>query len=167
MRLTIPIEAARINRELGNDFTFQGGGVVWYTLQVSGQKAGVFRGTSMLTTICQIIIALGIFNVWLIRANQPTAYRGGAARTLKEEFETYGLPLWFMEVVRFLKLSCATLLLVGVFYPTLTFYGAVGMAVLMLGAVAMHAKVKDEIKKTAPAAAMLLLSLLVALGVPS
>jgi hypothetical protein len=31
----------------------------------------------------------------------------------------------------------------------------------------MHAKVKDEIKKTAPAAAMLLLSLLVALGVPS
>jgi len=121
----------------------------------------------MVTTICQIVIALGIFNVWLVRANKATAYRGGSARSLKEEFETYGLPLWFMEVVRVLKLSCATLLLAGVLFPAVTFYGAIGMAGLMLGAVAMHAKVKDDLKKTAPAAAMLLLSLVVAFGVPS
>lgn len=116
----------------------------------------------MIVALSQLIIAFGIFNVWLVRADKPTAYRGGAARTLREEFAVYGLPGWFMELVRVLKLTCATLLLAGIWMPSLTLYGAVGMAVLMAGAVAMHAKVKDALSKTVPAGALLLLSVVVA-----
>ena len=43
-------------------------------------------------TLLQIIVGLGLLNVWLIRAGSATDYRGGEATTLKEEFQAYGLP---------------------------------------------------------------------------
>ena len=119
----------------------------------------------MIIVICQLIIALGIYNVWILRFNKATAFRGGAAKTMPEEFQAYGLPLWFMKVVMVLKLTCATLVLAGIWMPGLAQLGAIGMVVLMTGAVLMHAKVKDEIKKSLPALAMLLLSVIVAINV--
>ena len=44
-------------------------------------------------SIAQLIIALGILNVWLLRFNKATIYRGGSAKNMKEEFATYGLPM--------------------------------------------------------------------------
>ena len=41
--------------------------------------------------ILQLIAALGIFNVWLLRASKSTPYRGRDASNLKEEFFAYGL----------------------------------------------------------------------------
>jgi hypothetical protein len=114
--------------------------------------------------VLQIIVALGIYNVWLLRYGKATGYRGGTARSLKEEFEVYGLPGWFMWVVGALKLLFATLLLVGIWVPAVTRPAAAGMAVLMLGAVAMHIKVKDPVKRALPASVMLVLSLIVALA---
>ncbi|MEM6392137.1 MAG: DoxX family protein [Planctomycetota bacterium] len=112
--------------------------------------------------LAQIIIALGIFNVWFLRFNKPTAYRGGSAQNLREEFAAYGLPSWFMYTIGFLKVSLAVLLLVGIALPTLVLPAALGMAALMAGAIAMHLKVKDPPKRAAPATAMLALSLLAA-----
>jgi hypothetical protein len=117
-----------------------------------------------LVTVLQVIIALGIYNVWLLRYGKATGYRGGTARSLKEEFEVYGLPGWFMWVAGGLKLLFATLLVVGIWVPVLTRPAAAGMALLMLGAVAMHVKVKDPVKRALPASAMLLMSLIVALA---
>jgi uncharacterized membrane protein YphA (DoxX/SURF4 family) len=111
--------------------------------------------------IIQVVIALGIYNVWLVRRGKVTAWRGGPARSLKEEFEVYGLPGWFMGVVGALKLLFATLLIVGIWYPAVTVPAAIGMAVLMLGAVAMHVKVKDPVKRSLPALTMLAMSLFV------
>ncbi|HEY5764475.1 MAG TPA: hypothetical protein VIS30_00470 [Candidatus Deferrimicrobiaceae bacterium] len=34
----------------------------------------------------RIVIALGLLNVWLLRAGKPTDWRGGDARNMKEEF---------------------------------------------------------------------------------
>jgi hypothetical protein len=34
---------------------------------------------NMLVQICQIIVAFGLLNVWLLRLNKPTADRGGKA----------------------------------------------------------------------------------------
>ena len=62
-------------------------------------------------TIIQIIIALGIFNVWILRNGKPTGWRGGNAQNMKEEFSVYGLPGWFVWVVGFLKLLFAILLI--------------------------------------------------------
>ena len=112
--------------------------------------------------IIQIIVALGIFNVWVLRYGKPTSWRGGDAKNMLEEFEVYGLPVWFMGVIGILKLLCATLLIAGVWFPVLTRPAALGLAVLMLGAVAMHIKVKDPLKRSLPAFSVLVLSLFVA-----
>lgn len=112
--------------------------------------------------ISQLIIAIGIYNVWFLRTNRATAWRGGDARTMEEEFHTYGLSTFFMKVIRVVKVTMATLLIVGIWYPPFTTIGASIMAALMLAAVLMHMKVRDPVKKSLPAASLLLLSLLVA-----
>jgi uncharacterized membrane protein YphA (DoxX/SURF4 family) len=112
--------------------------------------------------VIQVIIALGIFNVWLLRFGKPTGWRGGSAQNMKEEFQTYGLPEGFVWVIGFVKLLLAVLLVAGIWFPAVTQPAAIGMAVLMLGAVVMHVKVKDPPKKSLPAFTMLVLSLVVA-----
>jgi uncharacterized membrane protein YphA (DoxX/SURF4 family) len=114
--------------------------------------------------IAQLIVALGILNVWLLRSNKATDYRGGTAKNMKEEFATYGLPLWFMYVVGGLKILFALSLLVGFWLPGVIRPAAIGMAILMLGAVAMHIKVGDPLRKAAPALTVLALSLIVAIS---
>ncbi len=114
--------------------------------------------------VSQLVIAFGIYNVWLVRSNKATGYRGGEAKTLEEEFHVYGLSTEFMKIVKILKLSCATLLLLGIWYPILACLGAIGMGGLMLAAVAMHLKVRDPIKKALPAVSLLVLSLVVAIS---
>lgn len=117
----------------------------------------------ILTTTIQIVIPLGIINVWLLRAGQSTTYRGRDAANLKEEFGAYGLPEWMFYTVGALKLSAAAMLLLGFLLPMLVLPGAAIMAVLMLGAVAMHAKVCDPPIRYLPAGLMLVMSLIVAL----
>ena len=112
--------------------------------------------------VCQLVIAFGIYNVWLLRANKATEYRGGGAKNMEDEFHVYGLSTGCMKVVKMFKLSFATLLLLGVLYRPLACVGAVGMGGLMLAAVIMHAKVHDPITKTLPALSLLALSLVVA-----
>lgn len=114
-------------------------------------------------SILQVVIALGIFNVWVLRFGQETPWRGGGAKTLKEEFRAYGLPFWFMGVVGLLKLGLAGLLVAGIWVPALTRPAAFGMALMMLGAVVMHLKINDPLRKALPALTMLILSLVVAL----
>jgi hypothetical protein len=106
----------------------------------------------------QVIIAITIFNVWIIRFGNPTRWRGGASKNMEEEFEAYGLPSWFMTVIRFLKLTLAALLIVGIFMPVLIKPAATFMAILMLGAIAMHIKLNDPIIKSFPAFSLLVLS---------
>lgn len=108
----------------------------------------------------QLIIAVSIFNVWIIRFGKPTSWRGGSAKSMKEEFEAYGLPEWFMKLIGFLKLTLAALLIAGIFVPDLIKPSAIGMAILMLGAIVMHIKVKDSLVKSFPAFSFLVLSLI-------
>ena len=115
-----------------------------------------------LAIVIQVVIALGIFNVWIVRFGKPTEWRGGAAGNMKEEFQTYGLPGWMVQVVGIFKLTFAACLIAGIWFPVLTRPAAIGLAVLMLGAVAMHVKVKDPMKKSLPALTMLVLSVIVA-----
>ena len=39
-----------------------------------------------LSSILQVIVGLGLLNVWLVRARSATAYRGGDSEDLKAEF---------------------------------------------------------------------------------
>jgi hypothetical protein len=114
--------------------------------------------------LLQILIAFGLINVWLVRSGRKTEYRGGQAQNMKEEFSVYGLPIWFMYVVGFLKILIAIVMLVSMFVPQLMQTAAslalVTLIILMLGAVSMHIKVRDSLMKTVPAIVMLVMALL-------
>jgi uncharacterized membrane protein YphA (DoxX/SURF4 family) len=111
-----------------------------------------------LAGLLQLIVGLGLLNVWLVRARSATSYRGGAARTLQEEFAAYGLPGFVFYLVGMLKVGAAIALIAGVWIE-LPVQAAAGLvAVLMIGALAMHLKVGDPPMKSLPAAAMLALS---------
>ena len=110
----------------------------------------------------QITIALSIYNVWFFRFNKPTRYRGKNAETMKDEFTSYGLPDYFVWLIGFLKVTLATLLLIGIYINSFVFPASVGMAILMVGAIVMHIKVKDDTIKSLPATIFLILSLSVA-----
>ena len=117
-----------------------------------------------IVVICQIVAALGLLNVWLLRANQATPYRGGEARSMREEFQAYGLPAWFTWVIGALKIGVAVSLIAGLWFPALVLPAALLLSILMLGALAMHVKVHDPLKKSLPALGMLTLSLIIVWG---
>lgn len=108
--------------------------------------------------VLQIIVSLGLLNVWLLRRSSATAYRGGDAKTLKDEFATYGLPAPMFYIVGGLKITCGVLLLVGLVYEPVVLPAAAVVAVLMAGAVAVHVKVGDPVSKFVPATLMLAMS---------
>ena len=112
----------------------------------------------------QVAAALGLLNVWLLRFHQRTGYRGGDAGSMIEEFAAYGLPAWFAHVVGSLKIGAALALLVGIWLPGVVFPAAALISVLMLGALSMHARVHDPLKKYLPALGMLALCLAISWG---
>ncbi len=101
--------------------------------------------------IAQTLAALWIFNVWFNRFNKDTGYRGGDATNMREEFEEYGLSERTMYAVGAAKVGLAGLMLLGLFFPKLTRPASTGLAALMLGAIGMHFKVKDPVKRALPA----------------
>ena len=114
--------------------------------------------TYAISSVLQVIVGLGLLNVWLVRARSATAYRGGAAQSLKEEFAVYGLPEWTFYVVGGLKIVSGVLLIIGIWVPRLVVVPALIVAGLMVGALAMHAKAKDPASKFLPALSVLVLS---------
>ena len=119
---------------------------------------------TLLTILINLIIALTLLNVWILRLNKKTIYRGGDANSMKEEFDAYGLPLWFMYFIGFSKIMLAFLLIIGIWIYQLNFYSYIILSALMIGAIVMHFKVKDPIIKSIPAISVLML-LLVLLGI--
>lgn len=109
--------------------------------------------------VLQLIVGLGLLNVWLVRSKSATAYRGGTATSLREEFAVYGLPSAAFFVVGALKITSAVILIVGVWVSALPVTIAAGViAALMVGAILMHVKVGDPVTKALPATAMLAMS---------
>ena len=85
------------------------------------------------------------------------------AKNMREEFAVYGLSPGFMKVIGFLKVTLAVCLIIGLWVHIVTRPAAIGVAVLMLGAVAMHVRKKDPINRSLPALTLLVLSILVAI----
>ena len=127
----------------------------------------MIRSVALMNTfqiILQLAIGLGILNVWLLRFNQKTPYRGGNATNLKDEFKVYGFPSGVVYVVGFIKVAAAIALIAGVFYPALVLPAAGILTVFMIVALLMHLRVKDPFVKSIPAASILVMTLLVTMG---
>ncbi|HEU4636411.1 MAG TPA: DoxX family protein [Edaphobacter sp.] len=112
-----------------------------------------------LLLVLQVIVALGLLNVWLLRFGRSTPYRGGNAQSMRDEFAVYGLPAGAMYAVGTLKVLAAICLLAGIWVHALVFPAAAVVAILMVGALAMHLKVHDPMMKSLPALSVLVLSL--------
>ncbi len=108
------------------------------------------------------IVGLSILNVWLIQSKKPTKWRGGNAKNIVEEFEVYGLSKSFCYVVGFLKVSLAIILLASIQFEGLTLIGSLGLAILLLGSIIMHIRVKDELYKSFPAFLFILMNFIIA-----
>ena len=76
-----------------------------------------------------------------------------------EEFAAYGLPAWFAYVIGALKVGSALALIAGIWRPAVVLPAAALISILMLGALAMHARIRDPLKKFLPALGMLVLCL--------
>jgi hypothetical protein len=109
--------------------------------------------------VLQILVGVGLLNVWLLRPNKPTPYRGGGARSLEEEFALYGLPDAMRYVVGVLKVGAGIIMLAGVWWPVPVREAAIVVVLLMVGAIAMHIKVKDPARRAVPAVLMLVMCL--------
>ncbi len=114
------------------------------------------------TIALQGIVAISILNVWLVQNKKPTQWRGGSATTIIEEFKVYGLPVWMCYVIGTLKVVLALGLLAAIWYPALKQPSALGLALLLLGSIAMHIKIKDPLKKSFPAFLFLIMCLYIA-----
>ena len=113
-----------------------------------------------LVIVIKSFILLSILNVWLLNFNKSTTWRGGSANSMQEEFSNYGLPNWMVYVVGFLKITFAIGLFVSIWLESIEVISGLGIAVLMLGAILMHVKIGDPIKKSFPAFSFLVLSLI-------
>ena len=111
-----------------------------------------------LSNLLQIVVGLGLLNVWIVRRGAATPYRGGTSRSLQEEFAAYGLPPAVFYVVGALKIASAIVLLAGLWLALPVRPAAMVVLALMLGAIAMHVKVGDPLVKSVPAVLMLAMS---------
>lgn len=113
---------------------------------------------TLVRRVAQTVAALWILDVWFHRFDKDTGYRGGDATNMREEFDEYGLSENVMYAVGATKVSLASMMLVGHIVPRLVRPASAGLAVLMLGAVGMHVRVKDPVKRAMPAVSVLTLS---------
>jgi hypothetical protein len=111
--------------------------------------------------VIKAFIFLSIINVWFFRFGKPTSWRAENANSMKEEFQAYGLSETMMYLVGGLKVLFAILLLASIWLEILAIPAATGMSILMLGAIIMHFKISDPIKKSLPAFSFLILSVVI------
>lgn len=106
---------------------------------------------NLLSSSAQIIVALSIGIVWVFRFDN-----------IVKEFKQYGLSDLVRTMVGSAKIVLATLLVVGIWYPTLVLIPALLMAFLMISAQYFHFKSKNSWKKRIPSLFLLILCILIA-----
>lgn len=113
--------------------------------------------------ILMATVSFVIINVWFFRLNKVTIYRGGEAGNMLEEFAVYGLNETVMYLIGGLKILAVLGLLIGFYFKKAILPSALTIAILMLGAIAMHFKISDAAIKFLPAGLMLVFSIIIIL----
>lgn len=101
--------------------------------------------------IAQLIVAVSIAVVWIFRFDN-----------IVKEFKQYKLSNLTRTMVGAAKISMATLLVAGIWYPALVLVPALLIAFLMLSAQYFHFKAKNPLEKRLPSLFLLLLCLFIA-----
>ena len=104
-----------------------------------------------LLTLSQIIVAVSVLYVWTFRFHN-----------VLKEFNQFGLSDFIRNIVGTTKISLATLLIVGVWYPSLVLIPSILMGLLMIGAQYFHFKISNPFIKHLPSLILLALSVFIA-----
>lgn len=105
-----------------------------------------------LMTLAQILVAGSVAFVWIFRTHNVV-----------KEFDQFGLSVLIRSFVGFSKTALATLLIVGIWFPTVILYSAVFMGFFMVGAQYFHFNAKNPLKQRLPSLILLLLCIFIAL----
>jgi hypothetical protein len=95
--------------------------------------------------ILQIGIALSVIYVWVFRFHN-----------VKKEFDQFGLNDITRNLVGASKISLATLLIAGVWYPSLVFASSILMGVFMISAQYFHFKENNPFRQRLPSLILLI-----------
>jgi hypothetical protein len=104
-----------------------------------------------LAVIAQLVVAVSIVIVWVFRFDN-----------IVKEFKQYKLSDFTRTLVGSTKIALATLLIAGIWYPSLVLVPALMMAFLMISAQYFHYKVNNPWHKRVPSLLLLLLCLFIA-----
>ncbi len=99
-----------------------------------------------LITVLQLVVAFAVVFVWVFRYPNVVA-----------DFKQFGLSDVVRNAVGAAKIALATMLVVGIWYPTLVPLAAGGMAAFMLAAQFFHFKAGNPFIKKLPSLTLLLL----------
>jgi putative oxidoreductase len=72
-------------------------------------------------------------------------------KPLVENFRHFGYPQWFRVMTGSLEALGGAGLLIGIWIPVLAALASAGLALVMLGAVFTHVRVREPLKKSTPA----------------
>jgi uncharacterized membrane protein YphA (DoxX/SURF4 family) len=101
----------------------------------------------LLELLCILVFGSIIF-VWGIRyAN------------IKDEFKNFNLPNWLRDLVGIFKLSFGIMLLNG--SPEIVYFGALGIAALMIAALLTHIRLKSPFPRILPSFSLLCACLII------
>lgn len=104
-----------------------------------------------LSILAQLIVSISVIIVWVFRRDN-----------ISIEFKQYGLSNLLQNIVGAVKISLATILILGVWYEELLIISSLFMALLMICAQYFHIKVGNPFSKFMPSIALLILCLFVA-----
>lgn len=111
-----------------------------------------------ISIVIQLIVSLTILNVWLFRREKITAFRGGEAKTLREEFSVYGFSSWVYYAVGIAKVLTALAMFSAIWVEQLLLPSTFIMVIMMLVAFICHMKLRnDNFSKAIPATSILVL----------
>ena len=101
----------------------------------------------------QLIVAISVAYVWIFRYD-----------VIIKEFKDFGLSDLTRTFVGASKTSLATLLIVGIWYPSLILIPSILMGLFMLAAQYFHFKIKNPFIKHLPSLFFLILCVFIALA---
>jgi len=104
-----------------------------------------------LINLAQLIVAISVVYVWTFRFHN-----------VLKEFEQFGLSDLTRNLVGATKISLATLLVTGIWYPSLVFIPSILMGLLMLSAQYFHFKISNPFIKRLPSLILLVLCVFIA-----
>ncbi|KIA86101.1 DoxX family protein [Kaistella jeonii] len=105
-----------------------------------------------LLILAQIIVAASVAYVWIFRYD-----------VIIKEFKQFGLSDLTRTFVGAVKVSLATLLVAGIWFPTLVAIPAILMGLFMVAAQYFHFKIKNPFIKHLPSLVLLILCAFIAL----